>query len=131
MNQKNPAHLSGKEVLGYLTMVFVFLYGYVKLTGYDSEGVSPAKSAPTRNISSYVGCQMAIENQALDKSEVDVPLLKGQRRSDGSWEYYWGASTSPLRMPNKFCHSLIIEGTCVANEAGQVISLIIDGNKIK
>ena len=131
MTEKNPNYLSGKEVLGYLIMVFVFLYGYVKLTGYGSEGNNPSKPEPTFSAGAFVGCETAIRNAALDKSEVDVPTLKGQRRSDGSWEYYWGASTSPLRMPNKFGQKLILEGTCVANDKGEVISLIIDGDKIK
>jgi hypothetical protein len=60
-----------------------------------------------------------------------VPLHKGQRRSDNTWEYYWGASTSPLRMPNKFGQRLIVEGTCIATEEGNVVSLVIDGKKIK
>ncbi len=130
MSEKNPEYLSGIQTLGGLILVFVFLYGYVKLTGYGSED-TPSKPEPTFSSGAFVGCQMTIENVSLDKSETKVPTLKGQKRSDGSWEYYWGASTTPIRMPNKLGNSLIIEGSCIANNDGHVISLILDGKRIK
>lgn len=90
----------------------------------------PVKQASFSS-AAYVACQTAIENASLAKSEVEVPFNKGQRRSDDSWEFYWGASTSPLRMPNKLGQKLILEGTCVAKEDGSVVSLVIDGNRIR
>lgn len=131
MKQKKPKEPFDIAGLMIIIISCAFIYGMVKLTGYGSQGYSPVKSEPTRNTSSFVRCQMEIERHALDKSEVDVPLLKGLKRSDGSWEYYWGASTKPLRMPNKLGQKLIVEGACVATEEGKIITLIIDGNQIK
>ena len=59
---KKPMDSSDYYALGTIGFVIFVLYVFVKITGYGTPDYSSDENKPTRNISSYVGCQMAIEN---------------------------------------------------------------------